>query len=56
MWEGVEAETESTDRYFKTHRLKVPGGWLVRIVNHGVGLAMAFVSDPAYGWELKSKK
>ena len=36
-----------------THRLRVPGGWLVQNGDED-GESMAFVSDPAHEWGLET--
>lgn len=55
MWEEV-----SSNGYFVTNRMKVPGGWLVitcfRESCIGAAVAQTFVADAWYKWKLEDKK
>ena len=55
MWERIEEPKGTRGLY--SHRLKVPGGWIVRSVvdvvgDTGVALVQTFVSDLNYEWKL----
>ena len=67
-WELVEKETAKGTPstgfiYNETHRMKVPGGWLVRVQTvseYAAGMpnifpaAPSFLSDPSHQWALKA--
>ncbi len=54
MWEVVMMEKSGL---YRTERLKVHGGWLVRISKFGWNMwnvvTMTFVPDPRHQWETK---
>jgi hypothetical protein len=57
MWEKL---LNDDARNVYSHRLKVPGGWIVRTVVHddsdgrsGRAVEQTFVSDPNHEWELE---
>jgi len=58
MWEEIpEQQKEGVQNLsYQSHRLKIPGGWIVRTIASGyesdVGVAQTFVSDPIYTWKL----
>ena len=54
MWEVVEQD-KKTAPYFETCRMKVPGGWLVRVFQGFCTTpthTVTFVSDPNHFWEI----
>ena len=53
LWERIDVQHHTT----QTFRLKVPGGWLVRVVKSNDDTSsqcMSFVCDPAHIWHLPS--
>jgi hypothetical protein len=53
-WEVIERKTDQ--RTFGTHRLKVPGGWLVRTGCYHFGqlaIAVVFFPDASYSWVIE---
>ena len=64
MWEQLEDFSR-----FMSHRLKVPGGWIVRTVVRAVSaqegggvpasscdVEQTFIRDPSHKWELEKKE
>lgn len=43
-----------------SHRMKVPGGWILRTITFGYNVGAAahqvFIVDPEYKWELNTSK
>ncbi len=52
VWEIVENHDDVSEY---TERLKVPGGWLVRIYFDRASTAVTFYPDPHHDWILKGK-
>jgi hypothetical protein len=55
MWEKISnPETEAGT--LESHRLQVPGGWIVRTIisrhNAGAGVSQTFVTDSMHAWQL----
>lgn len=48
-WEDVKIEGTS-GHIHRSHRTKVPGGWLVAITNNS-GLTSSFIPDPKHEWD-----
>jgi len=42
-WERVTKSTE---------RMKIYGGWLVRVFRGGISIALTFVPDPFHEWKI----
>ncbi len=61
MWEPI-AEPENPERTWRTesHRLKVPGGWILRTIVKGIGMnagaevSQIFIHDPDHSWQLNN--
>lgn len=56
MWEPINESDPRSLPPIYSHRLKVPGGWIVRTVmcsyNSGGGVAQTFVADAEHAWKL----
>jgi len=53
-WEYIEALSRSING--SLHRVKVPGGWLVRYDAHGCdnGSGITFLPDPQWKWDIST--
>ncbi len=55
-----QAEHASNTLTCKSHRLRVPGGWIVRTITYGYKIGAAgsqvFISDPTHEWDLPNKQ
>ena len=63
MWETVPEPNDGQYNAGNTlgcvsHRLKVPGGWVVRTITYGYNIGatthQVFVADPEHKWQLES--
>ncbi len=58
MWEKITGDSGCPDANVTSHRLRVPGGWIVRTVmsryNAGVHVVQTFVTDPTHDWKLET--
>ena len=67
MWEEIKGFEENEPR--RSHRLMVPGGWLVqstycakyesalhRGAGAGASISMIFVEDPNHDWKLEDSR
>ena len=56
MWEKIESEEGKGTLESSTFRMKVPGGWLVRVSQKNaaaeIAVALSFLPDPEYTWEI----
>ena len=65
MWEKIPMSehghedfhsSSGTNAHCVSHRLKVPGGWIVRTLafayRSGLGVVQTFVEDQRHEWEL----
>ncbi len=58
MWEQIPEPEDTTKARVSvmSHRLKVPGGWIVRTVTNifgnGTSSSQTFVADADHSWEL----
>lgn len=56
IWEKIEQDVSGGNH---TYRCKIPGGWLLRLVNsnsHPQDTDYMFISDPKYTWEQTETK
>lgn len=59
MWELIEEKNKKDDNltYIVSHRLKIPGGWIVRTVTSryhgGAHSEQTIVTDPQHTWKLE---
>jgi len=56
IWEKIQ-EKMGSEHTSESHRLKVPGGWIVRTMvsryHAGADVAHTFVADPQHEWVLE---
>ena len=60
MWEEIKGENEAS--FIESHKLKVPGGWIIRTVvkyasanGSSCAVEQTFVSDPEHKWAESAK-
>lgn len=61
MWQIVpDLKPVETNQTLESHRLKVPGGWIVRSITSryqaGADVSQIFVADPEHKWQLEQPK
>jgi hypothetical protein len=53
VWEKLNSKGGGVLMHWETHRAKVPGGWLVLVVQNTTGLT--FYPDPDHRWDGSSQ-
>jgi hypothetical protein len=60
MWEEIHVSTPEAEEIVESHRLQVPGGWIVRTIvrtGNGAAVSQVFIAADAHEeWTLQGKE